>query len=269
MDASQLDKLKCWFDEFIRPYYSAGGDDYLNTNLRLKECHTHRTCGIMCELAAGLGLHENDTRIAEATALLHDVGRFEQFQKYRTYKDPVSEDHAGIGLRIIRRQQVLAPLDKNEQLWIETAIDLHNKISLPADLDAPTALFCKLIRDADKLDIFSLAIDYLSRYKQNSAALKLEVEFPDTPECSPEILDCLAQKKLIDYTLLKTLNDTILLQMGWIYDIYFPASMKKLLDAGYLHQLAQRLPKTQQVQSVCRQIMRDAAAMACGDSRAV
>ncbi len=269
MDSLQLDKLKCWFDDFVRPYYSAGGDDYVNANLRMKECHTHRTCGIMCELAAKLGLNENDVRIAEAIALLHDVGRFEQFQKYRTFKDAASENHALLGLRIVRQQGLLLPLDDIERQWIETAIDCHNKISLPVGLDAKTELFCKLIRDADKLDIFYISIDHFTRYLQNPAQFKLEVEFPDQPHCSPDVVDSVCRRQLIDHSLLRTLNDVKLLKMGWVYDIYFPASMKKLLDAGYLHQLADWLPQTEPVQSVCRQILQDAAAMACGDSRTV
>lgn len=269
MDAFQLDTLKDWFDGFVRPYYSADGDDYLNTNLRMKECHTHRTCGVMCELADGLGLHENDARIAEAIALLHDVGRFEQFLKYRTFKDAASENHALLGLRIVQREGILLPLDENERQWIETAMDCHNRMALPDGLDAKTDLFCKLIRDADKLDIFHISMEHFARYRQNPAQFKLEVEFPDQPDCSPEVVDSVCRRQLVDYRLLRTLNDVKLLKMGWVYDIYFPASMKKLLDAGYLHQLADWLPQMESVQAVCRQIIQDAVLTASGVSRAV
>ncbi|MHC5137619.1 MAG: HD domain-containing protein, partial [Planctomycetota bacterium] len=52
-----------------------------------KECHTHRVCNEIRQLTAALKMDENDSLVAETIALLHDVGRFPQFQKHRTYKD--------------------------------------------------------------------------------------------------------------------------------------------------------------------------------------
>ena len=104
MEINQFEQLVQWFGGCIQQFFSLAGDEFLNDNLHLKESHTHRVCGETRLLADALKLNENDTRIAETIALLHDIGRFEQFKKYRTYKDTTSEDHATTGLRILHQE---------------------------------------------------------------------------------------------------------------------------------------------------------------------
>lgn len=255
MKSEQFEQLVRWFDGYIRPFYSRDGDEFLNENLRLKECHTHRVCEEMRLLAAVLKLDENDARVAEAIALLHDVGRFEQFKKYRTYKDPTSEDHATIALRVLRQERVLEGLEARERGWIERAVEYHNKKSLPGGLDEKTALFAKLIRDADKIDIHYLVIENLRLYDESPCTFQLEVEFPSGPDCSREILAAVEQGRLVDYHALRTLNDFILLQIGWVYDIYFDASLRRIVERRFLEQLIRRLPETDEIRRATGAVM--------------
>ena len=88
MEQEQLEKFRDWFDGYVAGFY--GDDEFVNANLKLKEEHSRRTCEEMRYLACELGLSGNQKRIAEVIAILHDVGRFEQFVKYRTYNDPRS-----------------------------------------------------------------------------------------------------------------------------------------------------------------------------------
>jgi hypothetical protein len=249
MKSEQFEQLVRWFGGYIQPFFSRDGDEFLNENLRLKECHTHRVCEETRLLAAALKLDENDTRIAETIALLHDVGRFEQFKKYRTYKDPTSEDHATIALRVLQQERVLEGLEAQERGWIERAVEYHNKKSLPGGLDEKTALFAKLIRDADKIDIHYLVIENLRLYYENPCTFQLEIEFPDEPYCSREILEAVEQGRLIGYEALRTMNDFILLQIGWVYDIYFDASLRRIVERRFLEQLISRLPE---MDEICR-----------------
>ncbi len=247
MKSEQFEQLVRWFGEYIQPFYSRDGDEFLNENLRLKECHTHRVCEEMRLLTAVLKLDENDARVAEAIALLHDVGRFEQFKKYRTYKDPTSEDHATIALRVLRQERVLEGLEAQERGWIERAVEYHNKKSLSEGLDEKTAMFAKLIRDTDKIDIYYLVIENLRLYDESPCTFQLEVEFPGGPGCSREILAAVEQGRLVDYHALRTMNDFILLQIGWVYDIYFDASLRRIVKRRFLEQLIRRLPETNEL----------------------
>ena len=85
MEQEQLKKFRAWFDGYTAGFY--GDDEHVNANLKLKEQHSRRTCKQMLYLAKELSLADNQRRLAEVIALLHDIGRFEQFVKYGTYND--------------------------------------------------------------------------------------------------------------------------------------------------------------------------------------
>jgi hypothetical protein len=256
MTTEQFEKLVQWFGDYVQRFYSQTGDEYLNNNLYLKETHTHRVCGETRLLAEALKLDTNDARITETIALLHDVGRFEQFKKYRTYKDTTSEDHATIALRVMGAEHVLDGFDPDEKILIERAVEYHNKKILPDGLDARTELFSKIIRDADKIDIYFLIIENLKRYYANPCTFKLEIEFPDDPKCSPQILEAVEKGHQIDYSILRTLNDAILLQIGWVHDMYFDATLRRIVERGYIEQFISWLPKTDDVKRAADAVMR-------------
>lgn len=253
MDQKQLEDLKQWFTAFVAPFYT-DGDDFLNENLKLKECHTHRVCDEMRQLTAALRLDDEDARLAEAIALLHDVGRFPQLQKYRTYKDHESENHCLLGVKVLQEAGVLERIDPDERAIILTSIEFHGAKELP-ELDTHTALFAKLIRDADKIDIFNLLVENYRILAETPEKFPWKVEFPDTDECNPEIIDAIMNRQLISYTKIKTINDAKLLQLGWVYDIYFDCSLKQIYDRGYLHGIIELLPKTEQVEQAASYIL--------------
>jgi len=74
MQKEQLEMFKEWLTDFVRGFYTAD-DDFLNANIQLKECHTHRVCNEMRQLTVALKMDDSDTLLAEAIALLHDVGK--------------------------------------------------------------------------------------------------------------------------------------------------------------------------------------------------
>ncbi len=255
MKHEQFEEFVRWFGAYIQPFYSLSGDEFLNNNLQLKECHTHRVCGITRKLSEALGLNAEQTRTAETIALFHDVGRFEQFKRYRTYKDATSKDHAEMGLGILREARILESLDKQERAWIERAIEYHNKKALPEGLDEATAMFSKMIRDTDKVDIFKLSLESFYAYQRNPCTFRLEIEYPDEPCCTPEIVEAVKKGTLIDYRCLRTMNDVKLLQLGWAYDIYFDATLKLIMEAGYFQEIAGLLPEDSEAQAAAKAVL--------------
>ena len=245
MQDFQLQTFKEWFTDFVRGFYTVD-DDYLNANIQLKECHTHRVCNEMRQLTAALKMDDNDVLIAETTALFHDVGRFPQFQKYRTYKDTISENHCLLALKVLTEHNVLADLPDDERVIVEKAIEFHGIKELPP-LDERTLHFAKLIRDADKIDIFELLDENYRLLAHEPEKFTWELEYPDTPECNPEIINAIMNRELIDYKELRTVNDAKLLQLGWVYDVFFDWSLKQIHDRGYLQAIIDLLPKTFEV----------------------
>ena len=96
MNTSQLDALFSWFDRYVEPFLAT--DEEGEKNIRLKIVHTRKVCEVMELLAEGEQLSENDARLASATALLHDAGRFPQYRRWRTFRDSESDNHARLAV---------------------------------------------------------------------------------------------------------------------------------------------------------------------------
>ena len=252
MEQKQLEKFRAWFSDYVAGFY--GDDEYLNSNLKLKKDHTHRTCEEILYLAKELGLSGNQMRIAEVITLFHDIGRFEQFVKYRTYNDPGSVNHCLLGLEVLRRTKVLDEVDAPQRQLIEKAIEYHGSRELPADLNGECLLFSKLIRDADKIDALKVVTGYYRLYAENPRGFKLELELPDGPGYSTEVVKGLLSGRRIDYNELRTLNDMKLCQLGWVYDVNFAPTLKRIKQRRLLEMLVDFLPKTKDIERVKEKI---------------
>jgi hypothetical protein len=253
MNNKQLECFKQWFGDFIAGHY--GDDEYVNANLQMKEAHTWRVCRVSRQITDSLNFNENDTLIAETVALFHDVGRFPQFVKYRTYLDQKSTNHSLLALEVLRENSVMDGLDDDERQTIETAIEFHGAKEIPPTLDQRTADFAKVIRDADKLDIYHIVIKNHKNYIDDPDNFKLEIEFPDEPYYSPEIVESIMNNQRVDYNYLRTLNDVKILQLGWIFDINFLATIRIIKENGYYEQIISFLDKDETAEKVARHVM--------------
>ncbi len=269
MEQELLEKFRTWFDDYVTGFYSE--DEYVNTNLKMKQLHSRRTCSVTRELVDQLELDTNQKRIAETIALFHDIGRFEQFIRYGTYNDARSVNHCQLGLRVLRETNVLAPVDRAEREVIEKAIEYHGRKELPSDLDDQCLLFSKVIRDADKVDVLYVITEYHKQYleivtrrpwpvtratsderRATRVLQSLLLELPDEPKYSPKIVDALLHGRRIDHKELRTMNDMRLLLIGWVYDVNFAATLKQIRERGFLDVLFDFLPRTCDIESVRR-----------------
>jgi len=252
MTNKQLEKFRKWLDSYIAGFY--GDDEYVNANIRLKEVHTGHVCCEMTWLTGRVGLSAEDTCLAGAIALLHDIGRFEQFRRYRTYVDFRSTDHNLLGIDVLDNHNVLADLDEREKDTIITAIKLHSIIQLPAELDEETAIFARLIRDADKLDIYRVVIDAYRQYRSDPENFNLELEFEDDPYCSEHVIEAVLAQKRISYSDLKTLTDYKLLMLTWVYDVNYTAALERIRERGFIQDVLELLPDTEEMTKVIQMI---------------
>ena len=197
MKQEQLENFRAWFSDYVSGLY--GDDEFVNTHLKLKEEHSRRTCKEMMYLAEQLNLSDNQKQIAETIALFHDIGRFEQFIRYRTYNDHRSVNHSLLGLEVLRQKKVLEGVEEKERELIEKAIEYHGQKKLPKNLNGQCLLFSKLIRDADKIDVLYVVTGYFRQYRENPNGFKLELEFPDEPGYSNEVVKKVLRGQMIAY----------------------------------------------------------------------
>lgn len=250
MEQAQLDGLHQWFDAYVQTYTDIDEEGYRNILLKVE--HTRKVCEIMALLATGEGLTEEESRIAAAVALLHDVGRFPQFRRWRTFRDSDSDNHARLGIEVIRRQDILTGVPADERLIIEEAIRFHNLLALPLRFKSPTSLYIRLIRDADKLDIWRVFLDYF-RQPEELRPSAVTLGFPDLPGVTPDCVRELAAGRVIPLENVRVLNDFKLLQISWVYDLNFRTSYRLLQQRGHIAALAETIPLDQSAaQAVAR-----------------
>ncbi len=257
MDAIALLNLRQWLANYCRKFHSANDRDH--RNIVLKESHTYHVAANMLTLSQTLLRNRNKIMIAEAIGLLHDIGRFPQYAQYKTFRDSISVNHGRLGTEVIRNERVLSDLPDREREIITNAVRFHNAFAVPDGLDAETIFFLKLIRDADKLDIWRVFAEYHERdnsERESAAGLGL----PDSPGFTDAVVACLAEKRLATLSLLKTLHDFSIMQLTWMYDLNFPASFRLAKEQGHIERIIATLPHTNHIEEaifVLRQYMKE------------
>jgi putative nucleotidyltransferase with HDIG domain len=242
MNKKELQNLKSWFSRYTNRYSSL--NPIHREAYKLKIRHSVKVGRICADIGRSLNLANEDVALAEAIGLLHDIGRFEQFSCYKTFLDKNSENHAVLGVKVLQEGQVLNHLDNDKQEIIEKAVSYHNRLQIPAQESRRVVLFSKLIRDADKLDIFDLVSVY---YNGNGRSAVIELDLPDEPGYERDMVVDLFENRLADMNKMKTLNDFKLLQLGWIYDLNFPVTIKRVKERQYLESIRRSLPVSEEI----------------------
>lgn len=246
MENILVSRYYSWFNSYVKNFY--GEDSTVNQNIELKEIHTLKVSRHAVDIAKSLNLSEKDVNTAELIGLFHDIGRFEQFKKYKTFKDSLSENHASLGVKILEENKILEDLDDSRRKVIIKAISLHNTKELPGNLNAKDTLFCKIIRDADKLDIFRIVVEYEKerQFNPNPAIDNL----PFTAGYNKTLLDDIFCGRKTSNNSLKNYNDRKLYELNWILDLNFPFSVNYIKEKEVLKNLINCLPKNEEINSV-------------------
>ena len=237
-----------WFSSYVKKFY--GEDSVVNQNIELKEKHTLNVAKHAANIAKSLNLNEEKVNTAEIIGLFHDIGRFEQFRTYKTFRDDLSENHATLGIKILKENKILENLDDSRQKIIMKAISFHNTKELPSNLNEEDALFCKLIRDADKLDIFRVIIEY-EKERQNNPNPAID-NLPFTPGYNKELLEDILLNRKISNNSLKNYNDRKLYELSWILDLNFPFCFNYIKEKQVLKMLINCLPENEDINRISK-----------------
>ncbi len=237
-------RLNDWFLDHIQVLSSP--DEGTRRHFDLKRTHSLRVADEIACIGRALGLEADALLIARTIGLLHDVGRFEQYKRYHTYNDRISTDHGELGARVLTASGVLAPFGAGQAQTITQAILHHNKIALPEDASDEVLFFLKLIRDADKLDIYRVIMENMA----DAGQALFEVLIPTLEDVSEEIYAALLRGGNVDYGLPRNATDRLLMHVGWVFDINFAPTLALIAQRGYVEQIAAALPQTPRIAQV-------------------
>ena len=140
--------------------------DLDNKNIKLKYFHTLEVANISYEIANLMNLSEEDKDLAKLIGYLHDIGRFVQIEKTKTFKDK-NMDHADYGVKVLFEEDLIRKfIDTNKyDEIIRKAIKNHNKYEILDEVNDKEKLFANIIRDSDKIDIFRVRKIYYNSVK--------------------------------------------------------------------------------------------------------
>ena len=223
--------------------------DRQNNPFLLKKEHTQRVCIEIVRLAEKLAIPSETAILAEAAALLHDIGRFRQYKEYGTFLDSDSVNHAALGCKVIKEENILSFCTDKEQTLLLNVVYFHNAFDLPKDKNKDTLFLLKLLRDADKLDIWRVVTDHYNSTKLNNNQF-INLGLEDDGEFSKEVLEFVINGQVVKNQFVKRLNDLKLLQISWLFDLNFSESIKRIQGKGYLGKIFSKLPESEELKKV-------------------
>lgn len=200
--------------------------------MKLKLRHSFRVEKYCIQIAESLEMSQHEIEIAALIGLFHDIGRFEQVEKYSSLNDFKTFDHAHVGVEILRQNKFLNKYldNENEIEMVLKAIENHNKYSIDKQINGIGLTFAKIIRDADKIDILDLG-----RYEDISKIY--DIESIKNSTITKEILEDFYKEKIIDVKEIRNGADRLVYSLGYIFDINYKESFKILKEKNVVDNL--------------------------------
>lgn len=241
------------FAEYVRNY------DPSDEKIKLKIDHTYRVAGLCQRIAESLCLSEPDVDIAWLLGMLHDIGRFEQIRRFGTFNDVQSVDHAEFGADLLFKEGLIRKFaegyyeecelaepenQEDEQIiknnehhnkdtgLLEMAIRQHNKYRVKEDLTERQRMFCDILRDADKVDIFKVNAD-----------IPMEIIYDVTTEelkngvITKEVLESFYKKETVLKSVRRSAVDHIVGHISLLFELVYKESYRQAKEQGYVYKL--------------------------------
>ncbi len=250
MQRGTLDVLQLWFDDYVRTFVFS--DPLIQKGIDVKVEHSLRVRAEIADLGRSIGLSEPDLCFAEAAGLVHDIGRFEQFTRFRTFSDRESVNHAEFGIGVLRESGVVRELDPETREALFCVIGNHNRKTLPPIESNFVLTQSRLLRDVDKLDIFRVLIDFYHEDDADDTTMALGLS--DAPDISQEVIADLFAGRQVDSRHLRTVNDFKMMKLGWVHDLNFPETFRRVCDRGYLATIRGMLPDAPEVRQAYEKV---------------
>lgn len=216
------------FEEYTSNY------DLKDQNIYLKYVHTGKVAENCENIAKSIGLSKKDCELAWEIGMLHDIGRFEQLRRYHTFFDNLSIDHAQFGADLLFKDGLMGKFDdshENDDL-IEKAVRYHSLYRIPEGLTEREVMFCQIVRDADKVDI------YRANYETGvHIVYQVTEEELRNSDITPAVYEVFCEERAIPRDIRKTVADNLVGHVALSFELVYPKSRELAEKQGYLWKL--------------------------------
>lgn len=227
-----LKNIRTVFDNYVN------GFDVKEYRINLKKEHTYRVVNFAKDIAKNLQLSKEQTLLAMTIAYLHDLGRFEQWTQYKTFVDKLSFDHGDFANKLLFEEGFIEKfgVDKKHYKTIYFAVKFHNKYEIDLNEIKTHCLknenenweniimHCKIIRDADKLDIFKQIAEFI---------IPIKPKVNESTGLTPAVYNNFSKKLLVNNKDLKSTLDKAVLQLAMAYDLNYAYSKQVFIKRNF------------------------------------
>lgn len=228
-----VEYVKERFLRYARSFLT-GTDPDFDRGIKVKIAHTLRVLEITKKIVKTTDFNEEEAKLACIIALLHDVGRFPQWQKFQSYVDTDECNHCDLGEKILKDEKLLKvfiPKTREYDEIILKAVKLHGRLELPLNLSREERAFCELLRDADRTDIL-----YLASKEKNFDFLF--AHYPDGDrKLNPRIAKLLHGKSSVNFKFVRNKMDILALRVSLIWQYTFIDAMLYVKKERYLEKM--------------------------------
>ncbi len=226
-----------YVDKFIK---KAQGDEARILNFTNKKIHSYHVRDNILRIAKEENL-KVDFFIVEFIGLFHDIGRFYQYDKYETFNDANSCDHAKLSIKVLEDEGIINLIDYEDRPYVIDSILMHNYKDLPKITDKKMYIYSTLLRDADKLDGFR-SISVYERENKNLAYFKNK---SNEPIISDYVYDNIINKKSVYKYDLKTILESQIVSLGYITsDVIYNTTLKIIRENEYTKKMFSKMQDT-------------------------
>lgn len=198
-----------------------------SSECKYKVDHSFRVRDIALEIGKSIGMSDCDMRLLNICGIFHDIGRFEQWKRYKTFVDAKFVSHCEIGYDVLKDSDILDNIDLNEEekQIVLLVVLKHGLVVLDDDIPDYYKLFIKVIMDADKIDILNNAV---------SGDISLDI---GDDEVSPLVYENMFDHKILDMKKKSTKADRLCVWLAFVYGMHFDYSYKYLKDGRIMSKL--------------------------------
>jgi len=244
-----VDLLRIGFKSFITPFNSEpyNKDQRVGKTIELME----KVVDNILILADSLQLNENERVVAETLARFHNIGRL--WILLPENSESKITDHAEASIEYLKVNEPFNQLEISIQNIIIQVIRNHNKPDLPQKENETLLFYVKLLRDADKLDVWRATSEYIAR-KAGKPNIVNELQLSDKGVVTTSFCKIIIEGGIPNKSDLVTFNDFIIFQMSWVFDLHFKKSFQILNQKQYIRYLYDSLPKNDSVIEIYRML---------------